>query len=196
MASHRGRHEDDAGTAPELIRMIRVAGTSNAGRSIARPAGYESRLYRNGIGGRTTGPPSSATFAGRCWRHGAAAWPAGAALRRPAAIGAGAAGGAVGGRLRLAHRRRGGAAARRGGVGPQPGAAGSDRQAWFRQLLASEVLAISRAIWAWPALSCAMLAFSSSTCWPMLARSCAIDCNWLDSAEGAAAAVAAAACAG
>src|SRR5439155_5967296 len=56
--------------------------------------------------------------------------------------------------------------------------------------LASDALASSRDIWAWLALSCAMVVFSSSTCWPIVARSCAIDCNWVDSAEGAAAAVA------
>jgi hypothetical protein len=44
-------------------------------------------------------------------------------------------------------------------------------------------LATSRAIWAWLVLSCAMLAFSSSTCLVIAARSCAIDCNCADSVE-------------
>ena len=114
--------------------------------------------------------------------------PAGAALRerrqperaRRRRIG-------IGRRLRLAHGRRGGRP-RRGGVSADTLGRRFCSAGLVSAVLASEALASSRVICAWLALSCAMVAFSSSTCWFMVARSRAIDCNWGDSAEGAVAA--------
>jgi hypothetical protein len=55
------------------------------------------------------------------------------------------------------------------------------------EVLISEVLAMSRDICSWPALSCSILIFNCSICWPMLARSRAIDGTCAGSALGAAA---------
>ena len=82
--------------------------------------------------------------------------------------------------------RAGGAAARGGATEGTAATRGRAACSGGRasEALASVAFATSRAIWAWLVLSCAMLAFSSSTCLVIAARSCAIDCNCPDSAEG------------
>ena len=89
--------------------------------------------------------------------------------------------------------RAGGAAARGGGTEGTAATRGRAACSGGRasEALASVAFATSRAIWAWLVLSCAMLAFSSSTCLVIAARSCAIDCNCPDSAEGTVAGAAA-----
>ena len=81
----------------------------------------------------------------------------------------------------------GGAAARGGGTAATRGR-GACSGGRASEALASVAFATSRAIWAWLVRSCAMLAFSSSTCLVIAARSCAIDCNCADSVEGTVAA--------
>jgi hypothetical protein len=63
---------------------------NNAGRANARPAGfYDPACYRNGIGGRTTGSPSSAIVCRGAGGNGAAACAGGSGAAGAAAIGAG-----------------------------------------------------------------------------------------------------------
>ena len=76
MAPYRRRHEDDAGTASELICGVigspdGVARTSARRRAQMRSRSDDRRreirarnCYRSGIGGRTTGWPSSAMAGG------------------------------------------------------------------------------------------------------------------------------------
>ena len=84
MASYRRRHEADAGTASELI-VARSRDIPHSRDPFARPATelLSPHDYRNGIGGRTTGWPSSAIVCcGAGGGNGAAAcagWSGGAA---------------------------------------------------------------------------------------------------------------------
>ena len=53
------------------------------------------------------------------------------------------------------------------------------------EVLISEALATSREICSWPARSCSIVAFNASICWPIEARSRAIDCICAASTGGA-----------
>ena len=192
MASRRGRHQDDAWPAPELMCVGFVARVEQRETRVTLEQSRVSLRftratelrngYRKGIGGRTTGAPSSASCGGG----------AGCACTGAGGGGNGWTGGmyaaCAGGGLRA-----GGAAARGGGTEGTAATRGRAACSGGRasEALASVAFATSRAIWAWLVLSCAMLAFSSSTCLVIAARSCAIDCNCPDSAEGTVAAGAA-----
>ena len=189
MASYRRRHEADAGTASELI-----AARSRDDRAL-RATGWLIRLrnyYRGTIVTASAGAPPAGrrrrSFAGRRRRQRCGGLRG---LERRCGSG---------GKRARANRNGPASAFARGAGAAGRGAGGVSADTLGRRFcsaglvsaaLASEALARSRAIWAWLALSCAMVAFSSSTCWPIVARSCAIDCNWAGSEEGAGAAGAA-----
>ena len=149
-------------SATGRLRVIRLA--TAAASAGAPPAGRRRRLFAQAVLATTARRPAPAGAALRERRRQERARRQANRNRPPASACA-----------RAAARP---AAAEAAASAPTPWAADSARQAWSRSLLASEPLANSRVICAWLALSCAMVAFSSSTCWPMAARSCAIDCNW------------------
>ena len=125
MASRRGRHQDDARPAPELMGVSPVARVTRA--RLCQP-GFRSlrNSYRSGIGGRTTG--------GRRQPVAAAARVAPAPAQRPAAAMAGQAGCTRLGPA-AATRAGGGAGCSRREVLPLPGGAGLVREAGLPKLL-------------------------------------------------------------
>ena len=183
MASRRGRHQDDARPAPELIERGRVARVKRSATRARLEQSQVSLRYGTATAREHWRLHRRCAVVRQWWRRwlclhgrgGRRQWLDGRCTRP------------VPGGLRAAVRLLVGEV--RGTR--YPGSARLVREAGLPRLL-HRAFATSRAIWAWLVPSCAMLAFSSSTCLVIAARSCAIACNCSYSVEGTVAAVAAA----